>query len=78
MEAGAVRTGPGVGWRGGSKSKFRFDHLDASTPQQFAHRMQIVDPISGEVSAVSVFVASLPYSGLVFAYGCLDEVPCLG
>ncbi|MBL5974491.1 MAG: IS21 family transposase [Candidatus Leucobacter sulfamidivorax] len=36
-------------------------------------RMQIVDPISGEVSAVSVFVASLPYSGLVFAYGCLDE-----
>lgn len=36
-------------------------------------RMQIVDPISGQVTPVSVFVASLPYSGLVFAYGCLDE-----
>ncbi|GMM97936.1 hypothetical protein MTsN4n12_33480 [Microbacterium sp. MTN4-12] len=36
-------------------------------------RMQIVDPISGQVTSVSVFVASLPYSGLVFAYGCLDE-----
>ncbi|MEV8367941.1 hypothetical protein [Microbacterium sp. NPDC064584] len=36
-------------------------------------RMQIVDPVSGQVTPVSVFVASLPYSGLVFAYGCLDE-----
>lgn len=36
-------------------------------------RMQIVDPISGQVTPVSVFVASLPYSGLVFACGCLDE-----
>ena len=36
-------------------------------------RMQIVDPISGQVTPVSVFVASLPYSGLVFAHGCLDE-----
>ena len=36
-------------------------------------RMQIVDPITGQVTPVSVFVASLPYSGLVFAHGCLDE-----
>lgn len=36
-------------------------------------RMQITDPISRQVTPVSVFVASLPYSGLVFAYGCLDE-----
>lgn len=36
-------------------------------------RMQIIDPISRAATPVSVFVASLPYSGLVFAYGCLDE-----
>ena len=36
-------------------------------------RMQIVDPITRAVTPVSVFVASLPYSGLVYAYGYLDE-----
>lgn len=36
-------------------------------------RMQITDPISRQVTPVPVFVASLPYSGLVFAYGYLDE-----
>ncbi|WP_017791933.1 IS21 family transposase [Leucobacter salsicius] len=36
-------------------------------------RMQIIDPISRATTPVSVFVASLPYSGLVFAYGYLDE-----
>ena len=36
-------------------------------------RMHIIDSISRATTPVSVFVASLPYSGLVFAYGCLDE-----
>ncbi len=36
-------------------------------------RVQIIDPISRATTPVSVFVASLPYSGLVFAYGYLDE-----
>ncbi len=36
-------------------------------------RMQIIDPITRTTTPVSVFVASLPYSGLVFAYGYLDE-----
>src|SRR5690606_21305087 len=36
-------------------------------------RMQLIDPISLATTPVSVFVASLPYSGLVFAYGYLDE-----
>lgn len=35
--------------------------------------MQVIDPISRAITPVSVFVASLPYSGLVFAYGYLDE-----
>ncbi|XBH23120.1 IS21 family transposase [Jonesiaceae bacterium BS-20] len=36
-------------------------------------KMQIIDPISRVTTPVSVFVASLPYSGLVFVYGYLDE-----
>lgn len=36
-------------------------------------RMQVTDPITRTTTMVSVFVATLPYSGLVFAYGCLDE-----
>jgi len=36
-------------------------------------RMQLTDPVTRRTTAVSVFVASLPYSGLVFAFGCLDE-----
>lgn len=36
-------------------------------------RMSLVDPVTQKATAVSVFVASLPYSGMVFAYGCLDE-----
>src|SRR5690625_7230823 len=35
--------------------------------------MTLTDPITREHTAVSVFVASLPYSGLVFAYGYIDE-----
>lgn len=35
-------------------------------------RMGLTDPISRRTTAVSVFVASLPFSGLLFAYGCRD------
>ncbi|RGE15233.1 IS21 family transposase [Leucobacter sp. wl10] len=35
--------------------------------------MQLADPITRQHTRVSVFVATLPYSGLVFAYGTLDE-----
>ena len=36
-------------------------------------QMQLTDPITRETTRVSVFVASLPFSGMVFAHGCLDE-----
>lgn len=36
-------------------------------------RMHLTDPVSRRTTPVSVFVASLPYSGLVFAFGSLDE-----
>lgn len=35
--------------------------------------MQLTDPITRQNTRVSVFVASLPYSGMVFAYGSVDE-----
>lgn len=35
--------------------------------------MAIFDPVTGTKTRVSVFVASLPYSGMVFACGCLDQ-----
>ena len=36
-------------------------------------RMMLTDPISQESRKVSVFVATLPFSGMVFAHGFLDE-----
>jgi transposase len=36
-------------------------------------QMHLTDPITRETTRVSVFVASLPFSGMVFAHGCLDE-----
>lgn len=36
-------------------------------------RMWLTDPITRETRGVSVFVASLPYSGMIFAHGFLDE-----
>lgn len=35
--------------------------------------MQLIDPISRKTTKVSIFVATLPYSGLVFAHGLLDQ-----
>ena len=36
-------------------------------------KMHLTDPITQETRKVSVFVASLPYSGMIFAHGFLDE-----
>lgn len=36
-------------------------------------RMHLTDPITRARTPVSIFVASLPYSGMIFANGCLDE-----
>ena len=35
--------------------------------------MQLIDPISRKTTKISIFVATLPYSGLVFAHGLLDQ-----
>lgn len=36
-------------------------------------QMQLTDPVTRQTARVSVFVASLPFSGMVFAYGCRNE-----
>ena len=36
-------------------------------------KMRLFDPTGGQGSKVSIFVASLPYSGMVFACACADE-----
>ena len=36
-------------------------------------KMRLCDPTGGQGSKVSIFVASLPYSGMVFACACADE-----
>ena len=50
-------------------------HVPAHTMQVdwAGTKMAIFDPVTGTKTTVSVFVASLPYSGMVFACGCLDE-----
>lgn len=35
--------------------------------------MRIIDPITRTTTKVSVFVATLPYSGMIFAHGFVDE-----
>ena len=35
--------------------------------------MTLTDPITRAVTPVAVFVATLPFSGMVFAYGCPDQ-----
>ena len=53
----------------------RITHVPGHTMQVdwAGTKMAIFDPVTGTKTTVSVFVASLPYSGLVFACGCLDE-----
>ena len=50
-------------------------HVAAHTTQVdwAGTQMQLTDPVTRQTTRVSVFVASLPFSGMVFAYGCLDE-----
>ena len=50
-------------------------HVPAHTMQVdwAGTQMRLTDPVTRETTRVSVFVASLPFSGMVFAYGCLDE-----
>ena len=53
----------------------RITHVPGHTMQVdwAGTKMAIFDPVTGTRTTVSVFVASLPYSGMVFACGCLDE-----
>ena len=53
----------------------RIAHVPGHTMQVdwAGSKMAIFDPVIGTKTTVSVFVASLPYSGMVFACGCLDE-----
>lgn len=53
----------------------RITHVPGHTMQVdwAGTKMAVFDPITGRKTKVSVFVASLPYSGLVFARGYLDE-----
>lgn len=50
-------------------------HVAAHTMQVdwAGSQMQLTDPVTRQATRVSVFVATLPFSGMVFAYGCLDE-----
>lgn len=50
-------------------------HVPAHTMQVdwAGTQMQLTDPVTRQTTRVSVFVASLPFSGMVFACGCLDE-----
>lgn len=50
-------------------------HVPAHTMQVdwAGTQMQLTDPVTRQTTRVSVFVASLPFSGMVFANGCLDE-----
>ena len=53
----------------------RITHVPGHTMQVdwAGTKMAIFDPVIGTKTTVSVFVASIPYSGMVFACGCLDE-----
>lgn len=53
----------------------RITHVPGHTMQVdwAGTQMAIFDPVTGTKTKVSMFVASLPYSGMVFACGCLDE-----
>ncbi|NWN88258.1 MAG: IS21 family transposase [Micrococcaceae bacterium] len=53
----------------------RIQHVPAHTMQVdwAGQKMVVFDPITGAKTRVSIFVASLPYSGLVFAYGYGNE-----
>ncbi|MCT2122505.1 IS21 family transposase, partial [Dietzia cinnamea] len=58
-----------------SELTMRIAHVPGHTMQVdwAGTKMAIFDPVIGTKTTVSVFVASLPYSGMVFSSGCLDE-----
>lgn len=53
----------------------RITHIPGHTMQVdwAGTKMAVFDPLTGRKTKVSVFVATLPYSGMVFARGYLDE-----
>ena len=53
----------------------RIQHVPGHTMQVdwAGQKMVVFDPITGTKTRVSIFVASLPYSGLVFAHGYVNE-----
>lgn len=53
----------------------RITHIPGHTMQVdwAGTKMAVFDPITGRKTKVSVFIATLPYSGMVFARGYLDE-----
>ncbi|MCT1370522.1 DDE-type integrase/transposase/recombinase, partial [Corynebacterium mucifaciens] len=53
----------------------RITHVPGHTMQVdwAGTKMRLFDPTGGQGSKVSIFVASLPYSGMVFACACADE-----
>lgn len=53
----------------------RIQHVPGHTMQVdwAGQKMVLFDPVTGKKTRVSIFVASLPYSGMVFASGYLNE-----
>ncbi|SLM93153.1 Mobile element protein [Corynebacterium casei] len=53
----------------------RITHIPGHTMQVdwAGTKMAVFDPITGRKTKVSVFIATLPYSGMIFARGYLDE-----
>lgn len=53
----------------------RIQHIPGHTMQVdwAGTKMRIIDSVTRRATSISVFVATLPYSGMVFAYGCVDQ-----
>lgn len=53
----------------------RIQHIPGHTMQVdwAGTKIRIIDSVTRRATSISVFVATLPYSGMVFAYGCVDE-----
>lgn len=53
----------------------RIQHIPGHTMQVdwAGTKMRITDFVTHRTTSISVFVATLPYSGMVFAIGCVDE-----
>lgn len=53
----------------------RITHIPGHTMQVdwAGTKMAVIDSVTRRTTRISVFVATLPYSGMVFAIGCVDE-----